>query len=204
MNRRRRADYSAGSLTSLLDVLFIVTFATLVGRQARPPAAAPAQPAPAPPVRSRPAPADAGAATSPQDPLQAARVLHRTAVDRLTDQLGRLSPVYVQVGADGHIQGLERPAGAALERLPVTIPLLGRVSDDAVRIHYLGDASPAQRICQLVRDQLGGLAGHLVIIVPARPLAELTVALAGGLRRDEARCLGDTGVHAVLIEKGVP
>lgn len=195
MSRRGPPRYA--SLTSLLDVLFILLFAALVQSAQLVAQADAGPPAPAPGEAEAQATTDAGipAVDSPRSPLR------ERALARLAESMRARRIVYAHVSATGTLVAIAPEDGAHIE---LGVPLVARVSDPDVGVAYLGDDSAALRICSLVRTQLGlaDLDQHIVVIVPERPLVELVVALVEGLRRDQARCLADDGAPAVLLDSG--
>lgn len=196
MTRRRRPPVTYNSLTSMLDVLFLIVFAALIHstaidqkRAAHAEPAAEPTPLPAPPTPSPPVDADR---------------LHRAALDLAIAGLEGRAPVIARIGTDGRLRELELrgPDGAADVR-PLGLPLVEAVPDPDVALTYLGDRSADLRLCNMVRLQLGApdLAQHLVIVAPDEPVAVLSVALALGLRRDTDRCLADQRGVAILVDK---
>ena len=183
---RRRRVQPPGSLTSLLDVLFILVFASLVQSNASGDAPATV------PVASPPVP-------SPPPPSFAA--LRQAAVAAATAQVEGAPLVVVHVAADGTAAELEEASG----RRAIGVPLLERVADPDVAVAYLGDRAAALRVCGVVARELrvAELAGHVVVIAPAVALAELPVALVAGLRRDVARCWAEQHALAVIVEPTV-
>jgi hypothetical protein len=195
MTRRRSA--RPESLTSLLDVLFILVFATVVqlavsGTGDGETAAAPTTPPDAGvPVAAE---ADAGVAAP-----AATGALRRRAIGELTRSLEGRSAVVVRVGADGLLRALDGDGGAAVA---LGAPLLERVPDPDVALAYLGDRSSDMRVCRIVALRLGltDLRGQLVVIAPDVPLEQLPVALVAGLRRDAERCLLEQQGAAVVVD----
>ncbi|HUS63790.1 MAG TPA: hypothetical protein VMZ28_04565 [Kofleriaceae bacterium] len=195
---RRRPAVQYNSLTSLLDVLFLIVFAALIHstaleqkRAAAAETAATPEPAPEP----EPAP--------PGPPVDADR-LHRAALDLAIAGLEGRAPVIARIGTDGRLRELEvRGAGGVPEVRPLGLALVEAVPDPDIALIYLGDRSADLRLCNLVRLQLGtaDLANHLVIVAPDAPVASLSVALALGLRRDADRCLADQRGVAILVDK---
>lgn len=183
----RRRVAPVGSLTSMLDVLFILVFAALVqsSAQGQPP----------------PAPATAEAAPVPSPPAPPAFVaLRAAAVAQTAAQVERAPLVVARVEADGTLAAIE----LADARRPVGVPLLEQVADLDVGLAYLGDRAPALQVCGAVARELGlaSLDGHVVVIAPTRALAELPVALVAGLRRDVTRCQREQHALAVIVEPG--
>jgi hypothetical protein len=219
---RRRARLAPESLTSLVDVLFILVFAALVQRAAASRAAAVVAPAAKP-------------GTAPprwQPPPETAR-LRAVAIMHLTEQLQQQPAVVARVSARGVLTSIELasapsvgaagtdpgaaggdgragadPVGAgppdlaarAGGRVALELPLIERVADVDVAVRYLGDVDPRRRVCAVVASHLGPLAHSLVVIAVEAPLAELMIALAGGLRRDVEACLVEQGAAAVILD----
>ena len=191
MRRRRPPE---GSLTSLLDVLFILVFASLVQSQARGAVAG-----------ASAAEAAATDAVAPGAPLVPAPVVapsfaaaREAAVAAAAKQVAGAPLVVARVGADGALVELE----LAGEKRPLGVPLLERVTDQDVVVAYLGDRAASLRVCGIVARELrlADLAGHGVVIAPAQPVSELPVALVSGLRRDVARCQVEQQAMAVIVE----
>ncbi len=183
MSRSRR-NVRPPDLTSLFDVLFLFVFVALVNagvaRQQADEAIAKAAPAPAPAPAPRPAPADFAG-------------LH----DRALASLASRIEVVARVSKDGALARIELPDRS----ITVGVPLVERVADPDVGVAYLGDRDAALHVCAIVAHALGAadLRDYLVIVAPDVPLADLTVALASGLRRDADRCLvEDRGVSVVI------
>lgn len=203
---KRRAPLAPQSLTSLVDVLFILVFAALVQRAAAP-AHAPASPSPAvpaPPTWTPPRPlaelraaAEAELASSlHEQPVIVARISAR----------GVLTSLEVAPGASGALAGLVAPATgaapgvAAAQRIALELALIERVPDPDIAVAYLGARDPAHRICNAAAARLGSLARSLVIFSVDAPLSELMLALAAGLRRDVDHCLTEHRAAAVLLD----
>jgi hypothetical protein len=195
---RRRRSAQPESLTSLLDVLFILVFATVVQLAVsrsggdEPVAAAP----PPPPDAGVPVAAEAdGGVTAPAD----TGLLRRRAIGELTRSLEGRAAVVVRVGADGVLRALDGDGGAAVA---LGAPLLERVPDPDIALAYLGDRSSDMRVCRIVALRLGlaDLRGYLVVIAPDVPLVQLPVALVAGLRRDAERCLQEQQGAAVVVD----
>ena len=174
-NRLRPPD-----LTSLFDVLFILVFVSLVNagvnKQAADAAAVKKVEPPAPPP-------------PPATDMQ----LHAGALE----QIGARPTVIVRVTRDGVIRVVEAPGATA----PMDVPLIEHVDDPDVNLAYLGDRSAELRVCRQAALHLGvaDLSPYLVIVAPDAPLADLTVALATGLRRDAERCLAEQHAVAVVV-----
>jgi hypothetical protein len=195
---RRRGAPGQPSFTSLLDVLFILVFATLVHEAAsRQGAAAPA-PSPTPTPAVAAAAVDAGTPAPAPAPAPGYAELRRAALTALRDDLGGRPALIAHVSRDGRLVAVE----LADRRIELGVPLLARVPDPDVQLSYLGDTSPALRVCAVVAQALGArdLAGDLVVITADAPLGELTVALVAGLRRDAERCLPDQRAVAVVVD----
>ena len=193
MRRRPVAQYAP--LTSLLDVLFILVFASLIysaGLEAKQKEAAVAKPAPRP--TSGPIPP----AVVSIDPER----LRQAAVAEILAGLESREAVVARVSADGRLRQLERRRDGVPAVTPVELPLVERVPDPDVNLVYLGERSPDLRLCSLVRLQLAvpDLGGTIVIVAVDQPLEQLSVALARGLKRDVDRCTGDQRGVAVLLD----
>ncbi len=183
---KRRSAPPAPNLTSLLDVLFILIFATLVqlaGRKDTPEAkAAPPPPTPEP----------------PKPPAEVAALR-----DRAVAQLAGRPTVVARIRADGTLTRLE----TAEQSVDLDVPLLEHVPDPDIAIAYLGDRSADQRVCKVAALHLGvpDLAGYLVVLSADVPLAELPHALYEGLHHDAERCLVEQrGVAVVVDRESVP
>ncbi len=185
---RRRRTPQAGSLTSLLDVLFIIVFASLVQTTARGE------------ERADAAERTARVAAIPEvpGPPPSLAALRDAAVTAAAKHVEGAPLVAGRIGADGTLTELEW----AGERRAVGVPLLERVADADVGIAYLGDRAAALRVCGVVARELraADLPGHVVAIAPAVALRELPVALVAGLRRDVLRCQGEQHALAVIVE----
>jgi hypothetical protein len=196
---RRRRSAQPESLTSLLDVLFILVFATVVqlavSRTGGDDPAAAAAPPP-PPDAGVPVAAEAdGGVAAPAD----TGLLRRRAIGELTRSLEGRAAVVVRIGADGVLRALDGDGGAAVA---LGAPLLERVPDPDVALAYLGDRSSDMRVCRIVALRLGlaDLRGYLVVIAPDVSLEQLPVALVAGLRRDAERCLQEQQGAAVVVD----
>ena len=181
--RRRRGHYTP-DLTSLLDVLFIIVFVSLIRVSSAQQVAAEPAPKPLPPA-------------PPPPPAEVAQ-LRAAALANLTADLEGRTPLVVRVSADGKITGLE--AGA--DKRVLDVPLLELSSDPDAAIAYLGDRSAELRVCRIAAVHLGApdLAKHLVIVAPAVPLADLKRALHRGLHDDLLRCLADQRGIATIVD----
>lgn len=195
MRRRQIAQPSA--LITLVDVLFVLVFAALVqaaaarDKAAALEAAAAEDDAPAPLVAI-----DAGVAP----PVVAAdlAVLRERALATLAADLEGRPAVVARVSKDGVLTALE----LADRRIELGVPLLERVPEPDIVVAYLGDRSADLRICRIAAVRLGvaDLSEHLIVISPDVPLADLTVALVAGLRRDAERCLAEQRGAAVVVD----
>jgi hypothetical protein len=172
-------------LTSLFDVLFIVIFAALIRAAAVQQAAAAPEPTPPPPPPVELAPTE----------------LHVRALAELDKQLAARPPVVVRISGRA-ITMIE--AGTAMIGLGDQA-LLDDNPDPDIALAYLGDRSPAQRVCAIIAYHLKvpDLAQYLVIFAPDRRLVDLPHALYEGLRRDIERCLFDQKGLAVLVDPSV-
>ena len=184
--RTRRYVRRPPDLTSLFDVMFIVVFVALIRAAAAESAAAASAPKPRPVMPQPPAPPPAVAA------------LRAAALESLQTDLEARTSVVVRVTAEGQIVALEIGA----DKRPLDIPLLEHSADPDAAIAYLGDRSAELRVCRVVAVHLGvpDLTGHLVIIAPAVPLADLRRALHRGLHEDLLRCLADQHGIATIID----
>lgn len=189
---RRRGVPQGGSLTSLLDVLFIIVFATLVQSTARgEERVAAAEAAASAAATAKPAPVEPA-------PPAALVSLRQAAVTATTRHLESAPLVAVRIAPDGTLVDVEWAA----EKRALGLPLLERVADPDVAVAYLGDRAPALRVCGVVAHELrvADLARHVVVISPSVPLGEMPVALVAGLRRDVARCQTEQQAMAVIVE----
>jgi hypothetical protein len=194
MRRRPVAQYTP--LTSLLDVLFVLVFASLIysaGLEAKQKEAAAARPA-----ANRAAPSAIPPALVSIDPER----LRKAAVAEILAGLESRQAVVARISADGRLRQLERRQDDAPVVTPVELPLVERVPDPDVNLIYLGDRSPDLRLCSLIRLQLASpdLSQTIVIVALDEPLEQLSVALARGLKRDVDRCTGDQRGVAVLLD----
>jgi hypothetical protein len=103
---------------------------------------------------------------------------------RAGTQIAERPNVIVRVAIDGRITE------------PVAASLLAPSADPDIALSYTGD------ICGLVHahDPTLDLTKSLVIIAPAKRLADLPHALYEGLHRDVDRCLQDQHGLAVIVE----
>jgi len=184
---RRRRVHVAPDLTSLLDVMFIISFLALI----RAAAAQQLETKPAPPP---PKPVVVAAPVVPAD----LAVLRARALANLRTDLDARTPIVVRVTAAGTIDELE----VAGTKKPLDVPLLEHSPDPDAALAYLGDRSAELRVCRVAAVQLGlaDLSKHLVIIAPAVPLADLKRALHRGLHDDLLRCLADQHGLATIVD----
>lgn len=167
------------SLTSLLDVLFILVFAALVQ------------------LAARQAPTEAAAAPPPPSPPLANAALRQAAIAATTKQLAGAPLLVARIAADGTLAALERDG----DRRALPVPLLAAVADPDVGVAYVGDREPAQRVCALVAAGFGlaSLRDAVVVIAPDAPRAALPVALVAGLERDAERCRPEQHALALVL-----
>jgi hypothetical protein len=204
---RRRPVVQYAPLTSLLDVLFILVFASLIHSAALERKAAEAKTEPAADAVPEPEPDELLSLPPLFDPAIAAgheaKTLHRAALAQLLVGLEGRRPVVARVGRDGQLRALERvqESGERFVR-ELGLPLVERVADPDVASKYLGDRESGLRLCSLLRLQLGvpDLADTLIIVAPDAPLDELSVALTRGLQRDAERCLAEQRGVAVIVD----
>lgn len=181
---RRRRTHSAPDLTSLLDVMFIIVFVSLIRSSSAKQVAAEPAPKPLPPM-------------PPAPPAEVVQLRAAALANLQTDLEGR-TPLVVRVTAEGKIDALE--AGA--DKRVLDVPLLELSADPEAAIAYLGDRSAELRVCRIAAVHLGvpDLAKHLVIIAPAVPLADLKRALHRGLHEDLLRCLAEQRGIATIVD----
>lgn len=228
MRRRRRK--RASELTSLIDVLFILLFASLV--QARDtmnreepadtlvvdaglPDAGPADAGPADAGPPDAGPPDAAPDVQPgDDGTSPATGPHREHARRLSALVagavhGRDAFV-VEVAATGYAVEIRRwRDGALLQRQAVQHRLVAVPPDRTSEFpEYLGVNQPWMRLCPLVLAGLAqpqpDLGRALVVITVDAPLGDLSLALRDGLERDVALCLQDAGGIAILLDPANP
>ena len=194
--RRERPLVQYSTMTSFLDVLFLLVFAALIHAAALAEKArtAEAQPKPAA-VAPLPPPGPGQAAIDPER-------LRKVATAEILAGLESRQAVVARISPDGRLRRLERRQDGAPVVTSVELPLVERVPDPDVNLVYLGEQSPDLRLCSLIRLQLGApdLASTLVIVALDLPLDQLSVALARGLQRDVDRCTGDQRGVAVLLD----
>jgi hypothetical protein len=130
-------------------------------------------------IRAAAAQHAAEAAKLPPKPMDPASLQARAGVE-----IASRPNVIVRVGADGKVTE------------PIVATLLAPSADPDIALSYTGD------ICGLVRahDPTLDLTRSLVIIAPAKRLADLPHALYEGLHRDIDRCLQDQHGLAVIVE----
>ncbi len=216
MSGRRKAPLAPSSLTSLVDVLFILVFAALVQRASAAKEAT-AEDGDAAEVTVTGAavgakgPGGQGAAVAAQR-----EALRQAAISTLAAELEERPAIIARVARSGVLTKLEAPGLGGAEGgdggLTVELPLIEPVSDPDVAVGYVGDRDPAKRICAVIAARLGAAGGgasagstptlerSLVVIAVDAPVSELMVALVGGLRRDVAHCLSAHRTAAVLLD----
>ncbi|MGN6110652.1 MAG: hypothetical protein ACTHU0_36455 [Kofleriaceae bacterium] len=179
-------------LTSLFDVLFIVVFVALIRAAAAQQAVAQAtKPVP------EPAPAPRPAAPVPSIPPAEFAVLRDQALAKLTTDLATRSPIVVRISATNTLEAIEL-AGA---RTALDLPLLEHSPDPDVGVAYLGERSAELRVCRIaaLHARVADLASYLVIVAPARPIADLPHALVAGLKNDLVRCASEQRGTATIV-----
>ncbi len=195
--RTRRHVRRPPDLTSLFDVLFIVVFVALIRAAAAQHEVAQLTPPPPPP----PKPAPPAPPPPPPDVVR----LRAKALANLERDLAERTPIVVRISAQAEGDRLEGTL-AAIEHegqtLALDVPLLAESRDPDVEIEYQGERSAELRVCRIaaVHLRLPDLSRHLVIVVPDRPRADLSVALRAGLERDLARCFIEQRGIASLID----
>jgi hypothetical protein len=182
----RRRGHRAPDLTSLLDVLFILIFAALIRTAALQSAEAKQAPAP------RPVPPPA-----PVTPPDVA-ALRTRALANLDQQIASRKPLVIRVSSRGVIESVEADG----KKIALDVPLLEHSPDPDIGVAYLGERSAELRVCRIaaVHLQATTLAGYLVIVAPAIPLADLSHALHQGLHRDLDRCLAEQRGLATIVD----
>lgn len=191
----RRRVAAAGSLVSLLDVLFILVFASLVQSHARGAAAANpvTEPAPAPPAPPAP--------PLPAPPQPLAQVRDAAAAAAAQHVAG--APLIVaRIDADNVLAEIE----SAHDKRAIGVPLIERSADPDLPPSYLGDRSPAMQVCGVIARELRRteLTGHVIVIAPAVTAKQRLVTLNEGLARDLGRCMREQDAMAVLVEPPAP
>jgi hypothetical protein len=229
VSSRRKAPLAPSSLTSLVDVLFILVFAALVQRTS---VATGAQREDEPVVAAAGAvDGDGGNAAAPRwQPPPQVEELRQAAISRVAAELQDRPAIVARVSARGVLTSLEvatagladalapvapgagsAAAGSAARRaLALELPLVEAVADPDVAVGYVGDRDDRQRLCSVMAMRLGGmmktagpfsLSRALVVIAVDAPLSQLMVALVGGLRRDVEHCLMTHQAVAVLLDR---
>jgi hypothetical protein len=191
----KRRVAAAGSLVSLLDVLFVLVFASLVQSHARG-AAARAEAAPAEePVSAPPAP------VVPAPPMPLAEVRDAAAA-AAAQQVAGAPLIVARIDEGGGLSELEWADG----KRAIGVPLIERSVDPDVPPAYLGDRSAALQICGVVARErrAADLAGHVIVIAPVLAAKDRLVVLNEGLKRDVARCLREQQAMAVIVEPEAP
>ena len=187
--RARRHVHRAPDLTSLLDVLFILVFASLIGTAAAREAEPPPSPPPAKPATPRP----------PAPPPEVA-ALRTQALANLGTELATRTPLVIRISEQGVVTALE----TGDQRITLDAPLLEGSPDPDVGLAYLGERSAELRLCRLaaVHMRAADLSRFLVIVAPAVPLADLPHALYRGLTRDLERCYAEQRGIATIVDPG--
>lgn len=220
MKRRHVPKYS--SLTSLLDVLFILMFASLAQAAALVKRAQEQPPtdkrSPADSAHSKAGTQDAGAGTAPDAGVSDGGVaapsvaldagtmagtpkqkFYDQAIAVLMKSVQQRRAIYVNVSEQGVLKSLEYLDGIYPKHVELGTPLTRRVADPNVEWTYNGDSDVRAQICAIVREQLAtdSLAHELIIIAPEVELTRLNEALVLGLHRDQRRC-GHNGIAVVV------
>ena len=183
---RRRRVHRSPDLTSLLDVLFILIFASLIRTAALQNAEA------------NQAPPDKPVIATPPPPPADVAALRTRALANLDQQLASRKPLVIRISSQGVIVAVEADG----KKLPLDVPLLEHSPDPDISVAYLGERSAELRVCRVaaLHLQAPNLAGYLVIIAPATALADLPHALHQGLHRDLDRCLTDQRGLATIVD----
>lgn len=180
MSGKRRAPLAPSSLTSLVDVLFILVFAALVQRAS---AVAGAQGDEAPEVAVTGAAVGAKAVQAPARPAQS-EALRKAAISTLAAELETRPAILARVTRSGVLRKLEAPGlsgasggggsdrdrggGGAVAMPPpgerggagegpglvMGLPLVEPVADPDVAVGYIGDRDASQRLCSVIAAQL--------------------------------------------------
>ena len=202
MRRRRVTRYA--ELTSLLDVLFILLFASLIQAAGMVEGSA-EEPKPTPKAKvakptSLKLPPDAGTPVDAAPPATH-QVLRKKALEELMKSMGDRQVIYVRVSSAGMLTAIEQQQGGAMRKHVVDVALLERVPDPDVAVAYVGDRQKDLRLCTRVRVTLGlaDLSDRLVVVAAESALQDLPVALVDGLRRDQERCFLDEHGVSVLV-----
>ncbi|MBA3456272.1 MAG: hypothetical protein H0T42_24440 [Deltaproteobacteria bacterium] len=182
----RRRTHRTPDLTSLLDVLFILIFASLIRTAALQNAEANQEPPPRPVV-----------ATAPPPPPDVAALRER-ALANFDKQLASRTPLVIRISNQGVIVAVEADG----KKLPLDVPLLEHSPDPDIGVAYLGERSAELRVCRVaaLHLQAANLDGYLVIVSPAVALSDLPHALHQGLHRDLDRCLTDQRGLATIVD----
>ncbi len=135
----RRRVHRTPDLTSLLDVLFILIFASLIRTAALQNAEAEPPPPAAKPV----------IATPPPPPADIAELRTR-ALANLDKQLATRKPLVIRVSSQGVIVAVE----ADTRKLPLDVPLLEHSPDPDIGVAYLGERSAELRVCRVAASSL--------------------------------------------------
>lgn len=205
---RRHAPLAPSSFTSLVDILFVLVFAALVQRAAT----GKIEEVP----KADASVTDAAPAWLPPPQVEA---LRQAAISTVASELQQRPAIIARVSRLGVLTALEATTGPGL---PVELPLLEPVSDPDIALGYVGERDGSRRICAVIAAKMPelralqalqaagsaekvsagppSLARMLVVISVDAPMAELTVALAGGLRRDVEHCLSAHQAAAVLLD----
>lgn len=223
MRRRRRK--RASELTSLIDVLFILLFASLVQARDTMDREEPAdtlvvdaglpdaEPADAGPPDAGP-PDAALDVQSGDDGTSPATGMHRERARRLSAVVaGAVQGVdvfVVEVAATGYAVEIRRwRDGVLLHRQAVQHRLVDvPPNHSSENPAYLATNQPWQRLCPLVLASLPqpqpDLGQGLVLIIVDAPLGDLSLALWEGLKYDAAQCRQDAGGIAILLDGANP
>jgi hypothetical protein len=214
---KRKAPLAPSSLTSLVDVLFILVFAALVQRASAATGAQVPDEDVATKVKATGAAVGAPVAQAAPRPAHS-EALRRAAISTLATELEERPAIIARVAKSGVLTKLEAPGLASADAaagagggsgeggLVLELPLVEPVSDPDVAIGYVGDRDASKRLCAVIASRLAAagsavaLERSLVVIAVDTPVRELTVALVGGLRRDVADCLAVHRAAAVLLD----
>ena len=173
---RRRPHASPAPLTSLLDVLFILLFASLVQSAAA-----------------------AEEATPAEEGSGAPSTLHARAIDEWTARL-RAAPAVFAYVQEGVLRSLELSFAAETRRYPGAWALTHPSSDPDIGLSYVGEGDPERRLCAIIAASFPEveLGSAMVVISTDLPLEKLPVALVEGLRRDQQAC-AESGAATVIV-----
>ena len=205
----------ASSLTSLLDVLFILVFASLAQASAalqqahEQPAEfrADAGPTDAGPDDAGPRDAgflDAGPGDAEPEPpaLPTPAAVRERAYEQVLEQARGRELVLARIDAAGVLVSIEREGAPAI---PVGVPLLAPAQDAKTALAslaYSGATDSGDGVCDLVRAALdvGSLERYLVVMATEAPTDELPESLFEGLSNTEPRdCLRTRAGLAVWV-----